>query len=114
MSLLWITAASDGRREEWKPGDRAHYEYHCFESPESTDAELWYRSHKPVTVVGRDEQNEAWGPAWHGSTIDERASEGMPRTYRVRFDDGHEGSAWEDELLTHPKHFYRPDPPERD
>jgi 2'-5' RNA ligase len=34
----------------------------------------------------------------------------MPKTYHIRFDNGHEGTAWEDELLSHPRHFERPDP----
>ncbi len=30
-------------------GDVVWFEYHCWESPESSDAEIWYRSHQKVT-----------------------------------------------------------------
>lgn len=94
-------------KEEWKPGETAHYEYHCLESPESSDAHLWARSHQPVTVMHRHPSE----PGYEDSTRAERASEGAPHVYRVKFGDGHEGDAWEDELMTHPKHWFRPDPP---
>src|SRR6185437_15614932 len=100
-------ASPDGMREDWHPGDRAHYEYHCYEAHDSSDAELWYRSHQQVHVLGRGEDEDLDAP------LHERLEEGMPRVYQVRFGDGHEGDATEDELLTHPRHFTRPDPPAR-
>lgn len=99
-------AEDEGRKQRWEPGERAHYEYHCYESPESQDADLWYRSHRPVTVGERDTNGapESW-------SAEHRSEGGNPHTYKIRFDDGHEGTAFEDELLVHPKHYSRPDPP---
>ena len=60
------------------------FEYHCWESDESTDAELWHRTRQPVTVIrqlGPDEVDEEIG-----------------RMYHVRFQDGFEGDVFEDEL----------------
>lgn len=102
-----ISSDDEGTRESWEPGETAHYEYHCLESPESSDAHLWRRSHQPVTVLHRNEGE----PGAEKMTKTERGEEGIPFTYRVRFPDGHEGDAWEDELMTHPRHWYRPDPP---
>lgn len=96
-----------GMRETWERGDEAWYEYRCLESPESSDAPLWYRSHQKVRVVSRERDEALDAP------LRERLEEGMPRVYRVRFPDGHEGGAWEDELLTGPEWFSRPDPPPR-
>ena len=45
------------------------------------------------------------------TTFEERVNEGMVLVYRVRFDDGLEWDVFEDELLTDPGHFDRPDPP---
>jgi hypothetical protein len=41
----------------------------------------------------------------------ERGPEGWPVAYRVEFPDGLEWDVFEDELLTGPEHFTRPDPP---
>lgn len=99
-----------GLKDRWSAGESAHYEYHCLESPESCDAPLWYRSHQPVQILGPNENDDAW--KYMGDlSLAERAGEGSPGTYRVRFPDGHEGDAWEDELFTDPKHWYKPDPP---
>jgi hypothetical protein len=40
-----------------------------------------------------------------GETIDDRLNAGEPRSYIVRFADGHEDGAFEDELLVDPIHF---------
>ena len=93
-------------KESWSPGERAHFEYHCLESPDSSDAEIWYRSHQQVTVLKEEESD-----AWEGSTFEERGEEGQPKLYQVRFDDGLEWSVFEDELMTTPAGFYQPDPP---
>jgi hypothetical protein len=44
-------------------------------------------------------------------TQSERAEAGMPVTYRVKWGDGFEYDVTEDELLTDPKFYERPDPP---
>jgi hypothetical protein len=87
-----------------RPGDRVYFEYHCFESPESSDAELWYRSHQRVTVLKLTERGG-------GDTKRERCANGEPAVYDVQFADGFIGAAVEDELVDSKKQFFRPDPP---
>ncbi len=87
-----------GMRDDWPAGSRAHFEYHCNRAHDSADAQLWYRSHSPVEVLGIDEPGL-------GDTIDQRLEDGDVRTYSVRFEDGHEGGAFEDELLEDPRYF---------
>jgi hypothetical protein len=91
-------------RETWPPGTTAWFEYHCWESPASGDAALWFRSHQQVTVLGRDEDENM------GATMLDRADAGCPNVYIIRFADGHEGGAVEDELLNGPEFFFRPGP----
>jgi hypothetical protein len=100
-----MTATPPGLREQWHPGDLAWFEYHCWEDAQSGDAELWFRSHQQVTVTGRGDDEDFDAPAA------ERLAEGVPRCYGIRFPDGHEGTACEDELLTSPGFYGRPDPP---
>ena len=95
-------------REQWLPGERAWFEYHCWESPESNDAEVWYRSHQQVTVLNMHLNGT------DGMTLAEREDAAMIRTYTVRFDDGLEWGVWEDELTDSPAEWYRPDPPRRE
>lgn len=97
-------------REGWRPGDVAYFEYHCWESPDSSDAEAWYRSHQPVTVLGANLDDEKANGV-EGLTMAERADAGAPRTYQVQWGDGYVYTAWEDELLTSPAGFERPAPP---
>jgi hypothetical protein len=97
-----------GGREQWQPGERAHFEYHCYEGHDSNDAKAWYHSHQPVTVL---EENEDDGQRHMFADHADRADAGMPVSYHVRWGDGYEHTVFEDELLTHPKHFSRPDPP---
>lgn len=84
------------------------FEYHCWESDESADAPLWHHSHQQALVVNEQDSD---GLAFTGSTYDERAEAGCPRVYTVRFADGLEWAACEDELLDSPGQFERPDPP---
>lgn len=95
----------DGRRESWRPGDHAWFEYHCFESDASLDAVVWHHSQQVVTVLREAEHDGGWG------SLDERAEAGTPKVYRVRFADGLEYDAFEDELLTDSRYFSRPAPP---
>ncbi|KKN01746.1 hypothetical protein LCGC14_1124720 [marine sediment metagenome] len=83
-----------------------YFEYHCYEGHDSTDAELWYRSHQRVTVLGV----EVTGA---GDTPEERGDNGEPRVYHIQFKDGHKASAFEDELMSSTVEFCRPDPPRR-
>ena len=101
------TPAMWGVREYWEPGSTAWFEYHCYEGHDSADAALWYHSHQQVTVLG-----PADADSWHADlTYVERQEDGMPRCYTVQFPDGFEYTAVEDELLTLPQYFWRPDPP---
>ena len=81
-------------------GKEFWFEYHCFESPKSCDAELWYRSHQKVLVLRRGIDDN-----------DEYPDE--PKVYDVVFKDGFEATAYDDELMHSPNEFYRPDPPKR-
>jgi len=80
------------------------FEYHCFESMDSCDAELWLHSHQQVTVLSIVERG-------FGKTPKERGHNGEPRIYKIRFNDGFEYDAFEDELMRTPKEFVRPAPP---
>lgn len=106
MTMVTPGTEATGHREQWQPGDSAYFEYRCTESPESEHAQVWRRSHQPVTVLGINDRD-----AWPGSTFAERGAEGVPDTYRVRWPDGFEYSAFEYELLTGPQWYIRPDPP---
>jgi len=86
------------------PGTVRWFEYHCFESDESNDAALWHRSHTRVTVVSLEESGI-------GDTKAERAINGCPAVYTVRFEDGYVGDVFEDELVYQRSQFVRPDPP---
>jgi len=101
--MNWYKKANMGYR---KPGDICWFEYHCNESPESCDADLWYRSHQKVKVVKLDAKG-------YGKTKIERGENGHPAVYIIQFDDGFSKGAFEDELVDSPKEFYRPDPPEK-
>jgi hypothetical protein len=79
-----------------KIGETYWYEYHCLESPDSSDAELWYRSHQEVKVLDQEETEP-----------------GEPECFNIKFVDDFEGVAFDDELMLSTKEFYRPDPPER-
>ena len=91
-----------------EPGSKWYFEYHCWESPKSSDAELWYRSHTQVTVLHCVNEDD-----FGGMTFDERCEAATQLVYRVRFPDGFEGDVFEDELLTSEKFYERPDPPKR-
>lgn len=85
-------------RNRWREGATANFEYHCYQGHDSCDAELWYRSQQVVTVLCVD--NEGFG-----GTPRRRIENGEPRTYRIRFADGYENTAHEDELYTSVKHY---------
>ena len=81
------------------------FEYHCYESPESCDSEIWYRSHQKVKVIGVSE--------WSFDNYEDRMNDGQPRVYLVEWKDGFQYDVFEDELLESPNEFYRPNPPKR-
>src|ERR1051326_2427982 len=108
MKITEITVPPLGElKSSWRRGELAHYEYHCYQGHDSADAQLWYRSHQPVTVM-------KIVFAGSGRTAERRIANGEPRVYQVRFSDGHVGDVFEDELLVDPR-FYQPEycpPPE--
>lgn len=96
-------AKIDGYR---KPGSILFFEYHCTEDHGSSDAEIWYRSHQKVTVLGCDNAQD------YGDISQlERYEAGCPLAYRCRFADGLEWDLMEDELLDSEAEYERPDPP---
>lgn len=93
-------------KDIFKIGNEYFFEYHCLESHDSSDAELWYKSHQKVTIL------EILEPDFTPSkTFKERMEEGLPLTYLVRFNDGFTYHAMEDELMETEEHFSRPCPP---
>lgn len=94
---------------EWEEGERALFEYRCYEGVDSSDSDLWARSHQTVTILGEADWEEDIGK---DMTQTERIEAGVLKVYRIRFEDGHEGTAYEDELLTAPS-WSRPHPSER-
>jgi len=89
-----------------KVGRELWFEYHCFESDQSCDAELWHHSQQRVRVLQVVEPGV-------GETAEERGDNGQPRVYKVRFTDGFEYDVFEDELLDSPEEFTRPKPLKR-
>lgn len=80
-------------KDEIPIGSVRWFEYHCLESPASSDAKLWYRSHQRVTVGFCE------NPEYGEFSQQERYEEGIPLAYQVTFSDGFIGTAMEDELL---------------
>lgn len=89
-------------------GEIVFFEYRCWESPASADAEIWYRSHQPVMVLSLRPGEDA-----EGTTRDQRAEDGIPLAYRCRFADGLEWDLVEDELLDSEAEYIRSAPPVR-
>jgi hypothetical protein len=87
-----------------KVGGQYWFEYHCYEADDSCDAALWYKSHQQITVISMIESGG-------GKTEEERGYNGHSAAFRIRFKDGSEGDAFEDELLDSKSEFTRPDPP---
>lgn len=75
------------------------FEYHCWESEESADADLWHRSGQALVAAVHDEGDHDCLRSL-GLTFEERGAEGQPCTLRVTFADGHVADAWEDEVIT--------------
>jgi hypothetical protein len=93
-----------GLKELWKENETAHFEYHCLRSHKSADAELWYRDHQTVTII---KMADCDGKLYldDGIGARERLDDGVPLVYTVRFKDGFEGDAHEDELLSSHEFF---------
>jgi len=72
--------------------NRRFFEYHCYEGEDSGDAELWHHTHQQVTILCRANTDREVG-----------------RVYRVKFADGFEYDAMDDELVKSPSDYYRPD-----
>ena len=87
-------------------GQTVWFEYHCWESDCSADAELWHHSHQRVKITRQIERG-------YGKTFEERADNGALATYDIVFEDGFKSVAVEDELCESPGDFCRPDPPKR-
>lgn len=66
------------------------FEYHCWESDQSSDANLWKHTHQIVIVLSKLKDQDV--PMYH-----------------VIFSDGLEADVFSDELLKSKKDFQRPD-----
>ena len=95
------------KRDMIATGVSKFFEYHCFESDSSLDADLWHRSHCKVTV------GECVNEEFAEMSKEERMENSCPLVYSVTFPDGHKGDAWEDELLESEEQYERPDPPKK-
>jgi len=91
-----------GGKIDDKVGKEFWFEYHCFESDESCDSEIWYRSHQKVKVLSVSE--------WSLDELKDRIEDGQPRVYSVKFNDGFIADVLEDELMESKDEFYRPEP----
>lgn len=89
-----------GTKNRWLKSEQAWFEYHCNRAHDSGDAQVWYRSHQPVTVLGVSSPGG-------GRTLAQRISDGEPRVYRIRFRDGLIWDAFEDELVTDRRYLQR-------
>lgn len=87
---------------KWQPGDIAHFEYHCNQSPNSPDYYLWRATQQPVKVTGLADCDDFSDEM---PTYNERGDEGVPLVYKIQLPSGESGTAFEDELHTHPKHY---------
>ncbi len=72
--------------------ERRYFEYHCYEGEDSSDAEAWHHTHQQVEVLHKLKDNDP-----------------ELTLYRVRFADGLEYDAFDDELVKSPADYYRPD-----
>lgn len=96
-------AADHGMKDRWEPGEPAQFQYSMGGSHDSGFAELWYRSQQPVTVLRMVKDCDGYG--LRNLTMAHRSDACMPLGYIVRFADGYEGHATEDELLVSTAHF---------
>jgi len=101
--ILDTISYKKGGKIDDKVGKEFWFEYHCFESDESCDSEIWYRSHQKVKVLSVSE--------WSFDELKVRIEDGQPRVYSVKFNDGFIADVLEDELMESKDEFYRPDPP---
>lgn len=89
-------------------GDSCFFEYHCLESHDSVDSDLWYRSHQKVVVLKLEDIDFDIL-----QTRKDRLEQGQPLSYKVKFEDGFIGTAMEDELMISEDMYSRPGPPQR-
>ena len=62
---------NENQKYDNKLGKEFWFEYHCYEAPDSCDAELWYRSHQKVKVIGVSE--------WSHDDLQDRIEDATPR-----------------------------------
>lgn len=84
---------SDGTGR-WLIGSVAQFTYNCDTSDNSSHVDLRDRSPAHVVVIGPPDVE----PGWEHSTVEERDAACMPWVYPIRFEDGYESAAFEDEL----------------
>jgi hypothetical protein len=89
-----LPAARDGR---WAPGERAVFHYSLpFDENSEICARLHGRTGQIITVIREAESDANFEEL---PTFAERAEAACLAVYAVRFPDGHEDTAFEDELV---------------
>jgi hypothetical protein len=89
-----------------KIGKEFWFEYHCNEGEDSPDYPMYLHSHQKCTILSISEPGI-------GETDIERYENAAQRLYKVRFSDGFEWDAFEDEILDSEEEYQRPDPPKK-
>ena len=69
-------------------GKKYLFEYHCWESEESSDAELWHHTGQTCIVLSELEPAEIIGD-----------TDEVIRMFKIRFDDGFEYDVFDDEII---------------
>lgn len=85
-------ASGEPQRHYYKLPAKAWFEYHCFESEQSADADIWQRTHQKVTVLRML-----------------RPDESDYEMYEIQFADGLIRDVFADELMNTQSKFERPD-----
>lgn len=89
--LMIFPASGERQQHRYTFPARAWFEYHCWESEDSADAELWRHTHERVIVLRMLSPDES-----------------DYEMYEVRFADGYKGHVFADELTHTRKNFERP------
>lgn len=91
-------------KTDYKVGKEFWFEYHCDETEDSCDRNLFLKSHQKAKVISISDEGCS-------DSEEERIENSEPRIYKVEFSDGSLYDVFEDELVDSPEEFYRPDPP---
>lgn len=91
-----MPSADSPRRNQWNTGEEATFTYSlAFDASSDICTRLHHRSGQPVIVLAEQDPDDS---RKQFPTLAERADEGALVSYHIRFPDGHEDDAFEDEL----------------